>query len=66
MNTKLYLGAHLSCAKGFHKMGKEALAAHMNTMQFFCAIRGVPRQKHLTPRICRHLTRSSKTTALRL
>lgn len=35
MNTKLYLGAHLSCAKGFQKMGKEALAAHMNTMQFF-------------------------------
>lgn len=35
MNTKLYLGAHLSCAKGFHKMGEEALAAHMNTMQFF-------------------------------
>ena len=35
MNTKLYLGAHLSCAKGFQKMGEEALAAHMNTMQFF-------------------------------
>lgn len=35
MNTTLYLGAHLSCAKGFHKMGEEALAAQMNTMQFF-------------------------------
>lgn len=35
MNTRLYLGAHLSCAKGFHKMGEEALAAQMNTMQFF-------------------------------
>lgn len=35
MNTKLYLGAHLSCAKGFLKMGEEALAAQMNTMQFF-------------------------------
>lgn len=35
MNTRLYLGAHLSCAKGFLKMGEEALAAQMNTMQFF-------------------------------
>lgn len=35
MNEKLFLGAHLSCAKGFRKMGEEALAAHMNTMQFF-------------------------------
>lgn len=35
MNEKLFLGAHLSCAKGFLKMGEEALAAGMNTMQFF-------------------------------
>lgn len=35
MNEKLFLGAHLSCAKGFYKMGKEALSAQMNTMQFF-------------------------------
>lgn len=35
MNGKIYLGAHLSCAKGFYKMGKEALSAQMNTMQFF-------------------------------
>lgn len=35
MNEKLFLGAHLSRAKGFHKMGEEALAAQMNTMQFF-------------------------------
>lgn len=35
MNEQLFLGAHLSCAKGFQKMGEEALAAHMNTMQFF-------------------------------
>lgn len=35
MNEKLFLGAHLSCAKGFLKMGEEARAAKMNTMQFF-------------------------------
>ncbi len=35
MNEKLFLGAHLSCAKGFYKMGKEVLSAQMNTMQFF-------------------------------
>lgn len=35
MKETLYLGAHLSCAKGFLKMGEEALAANMNTMQFF-------------------------------
>ena len=29
------LGAHLSCAKGFLHMGKEAKGAGMNTMQFF-------------------------------
>lgn len=29
------LGAHLSCAKGFLYMGKEAKGAGMNTMQFF-------------------------------
>ena len=34
--TKTYaLGAHLSCAKGFLHMGKEAKDAGMNTMQFF-------------------------------
>lgn len=35
MSDSLFLGAHLSCAKGFLKMGEEALAAEMNTMQFF-------------------------------
>ncbi len=35
MSGKIFLGAHLSCAKGFLKMGGEALSAGMNTMQFF-------------------------------
>lgn len=35
MEKTIFLGAHLSCAKGFLKMGEEALAAKMNTMQFF-------------------------------
>lgn len=35
MKDTIYLGAHLSCAKGFLKMGAEACAAKMNTMQFF-------------------------------
>lgn len=35
MSEKIFLGAHLSCAKGFLKMGEEALSANMNTMQFF-------------------------------
>ncbi len=35
MSHALFLGAHLSCAKGFLKMGEEALAAEMHTMQFF-------------------------------
>lgn len=35
MEKPMCLGAHLSCAKGFLKMGEEACAANMRTMQFF-------------------------------
>lgn len=35
MSETIFLGAHLSCAKGFLKMGEEARSAKMNTMQFF-------------------------------
>lgn len=34
-NSKLFLGAHLSSAKGFCRMGQEAIDAGMNTLQFF-------------------------------
>lgn len=35
MDKTISLGAHLSCAKGFLKMGEEAKGAGMQTMQFF-------------------------------
>ena len=45
-----YIGAHLSSATGFYKMGRTALEIGANTFQFFAAIPGGPKPNRLIRR----------------
>ena len=44
-----YIGAHMSSATGFYKMGRAALRIGANTFQFFCRNPRGARAKPLDP-----------------